>query len=139
MRAPGQERGQPAVGAPDKVAAQIGVGMVAGSALEPAKISGYCEPQPVSMRDQSGAGRGLTRCSASCFDTAPAGYSYAKRSMFVNVRPRQTASRLPVVYAHAVLVTPATARRTTPLVLQNGIHCRSSPVWTDRSLTCSPP
>jgi hypothetical protein len=30
--------------------------MVAGSAREPGKIGGHGEPQPVSMRDQSGLG-----------------------------------------------------------------------------------
>jgi hypothetical protein len=40
-----------------RLAAQIGVGVVAGSALEPGKIGGHCEPQPVSTRDQR-AGQG---------------------------------------------------------------------------------
>ena len=56
VRAPGQERVQAAVSAPREVAAQIGVGMVAGSALEPGKIGGHCEPQPVSMLEQGGLG-----------------------------------------------------------------------------------
>jgi len=56
MRTPGQERVQAAVGAPREVAAQIGVGVVSGGALEPGKIGGRCEPQPVSMRDQGGLG-----------------------------------------------------------------------------------
>jgi hypothetical protein len=56
VRAPGQERLEAAVGAPREVAAQIGVGMVAGSALEPGKVGGHCKPQPVSMRDQGGLG-----------------------------------------------------------------------------------
>jgi len=30
--------------------------MVAGSALEPGKIGGHCEPQPVSMLEQGGLG-----------------------------------------------------------------------------------
>jgi len=54
MRAPGQERVQAAFGAPGEVAAQIGVGVVSGGALEPGEIGGYCVPQPVSMRDEIG-------------------------------------------------------------------------------------
>jgi hypothetical protein len=62
MRMPGQEGGQEgvqaALGAPGEIAAQIGVGVVSGGALEPGKIGGHCEPQPISMRDQSaGLGR----------------------------------------------------------------------------------
>ena len=58
MRAPGQEGVQSALGAPGQIAAQIGVGVVPGSALEPGKIGGHREPQPVSMRDESaGLGR----------------------------------------------------------------------------------
>ncbi len=49
---------QAAVSAPREVAAQIGVGIVAGSALEPGKIGGHCEPQPVSMQGQGGLGGG---------------------------------------------------------------------------------
>jgi hypothetical protein len=61
-------------GTPGEIAAQVGVGVVSGGALEPGEIGGHCEPQPISMRDQgAGLGRGLTRCSASCFNTAPAG------------------------------------------------------------------
>ena len=50
MRAPGQERVQAAFRAPGEVAAQIGVGVVSGGALEPGKIGGHGKPQPVSMR-----------------------------------------------------------------------------------------
>jgi hypothetical protein len=50
MRAPGQERIQAAPGAPGEIAAQIGAGMISGSALEPGKIGSRGEPQPVSMR-----------------------------------------------------------------------------------------
>jgi hypothetical protein len=53
MRAPGQERVQASLGTPGEIAAQIGVGMVSGGALEPGKIGSYREPQPISMRDQS--------------------------------------------------------------------------------------
>jgi hypothetical protein len=52
VRAPGQERVQAALGAPGEIAAQIGVRVVSGGALEPGKIGSYCEPQPISMRDQ---------------------------------------------------------------------------------------
>jgi hypothetical protein len=30
--------------------------MVAGSTLEPGKVSGHCDPQPVSVQDQGGLG-----------------------------------------------------------------------------------
>ena len=53
MRAPGQERVQAALGAPGEIAAQIGAGVVSGGGLEPGKIGGHCEPQPISMRNQS--------------------------------------------------------------------------------------
>src|SRR5258708_34341096 len=53
MRAPGQERVQASLGTPGEIAAQIGVGMVSGGALEPGKIGSYREPQPISIRDQS--------------------------------------------------------------------------------------
>jgi hypothetical protein len=52
MRAPGQKRIQAALGTPGEIAAQIRVGVVSGSAREPGKIGGHCEPQSVSMRDQ---------------------------------------------------------------------------------------
>jgi hypothetical protein len=57
VRAPGQEWVQAAVGAPPEVAAQIGAGMVSGSALEPGKIGGHCEPQPVSIQEQGRLGK----------------------------------------------------------------------------------
>jgi hypothetical protein len=56
MRATGMERVKVAVGAPREVAAQIGVGVVAGSALEPGKLGGHREPRPVSMLHQGGRG-----------------------------------------------------------------------------------
>ena len=43
---------QVALGAPGEIAAQIGVGVDSGGALEPGEIGAYCEPQPVSMRDE---------------------------------------------------------------------------------------
>jgi hypothetical protein len=57
MRAPGQERIQAAFGTPGEIAAQIGVGVVSGGALEPGKIGCHREPQPIIMRDE-GAGLG---------------------------------------------------------------------------------
>jgi len=56
LETPGQERVQAAVSAPREVVAQIGAGMVAGSALEPGKIGGHCKPQMVSMLEQGGLG-----------------------------------------------------------------------------------
>jgi hypothetical protein len=53
VREPGQEGVQAALGAPGEIAAQIGVGVVSGGALEPGKIGSHREPQPIGMRDES--------------------------------------------------------------------------------------
>jgi len=50
VRAPGGQRVQAALGAPDQVAAQIRFSVLAGCALEAGQVGGYCQPQPVSER-----------------------------------------------------------------------------------------
>jgi hypothetical protein len=53
MRAPGQEGIQAAFGTPGEIAAQVGVGVFSGGALETGEISGHGEPQPISMRNEA--------------------------------------------------------------------------------------
>jgi hypothetical protein len=60
-----QEGVRSVLGAPGQIAAQIGAGVVWGSALEPGKVGGRREPQPVSSRDQGASSRwGILRAGA---------------------------------------------------------------------------
>jgi hypothetical protein len=52
MRAPRGQRIQAAFSAPDKEAAQVGLGVLTGGALEAGQVGGHCEPQLISERDQ---------------------------------------------------------------------------------------
>jgi len=51
-RAACAQRVQAAFGAPGQVAAQIGLGVVAGGTLEPGQVGSHCQPQLISERDQ---------------------------------------------------------------------------------------
>ncbi len=48
VRAPRDERVHAVFGAPVQVAAQVGLGVLTGGALEAGEVGGHCEPQPVS-------------------------------------------------------------------------------------------
>ena len=52
VRAAGSQRVQVAFGAPDQEAAQVGLGVVAGGALETGQVGGHCQPQLINERDQ---------------------------------------------------------------------------------------
>ena len=73
VRAAGGQRVQAAVSAPSQVAAQVGLGVLAGGAREPGQVGGRGQPYMISWR-RIGCGRGevgAARCSASCPDDAP--------------------------------------------------------------------
>ena len=52
VRAADSQRVQAAFSAPGQVAAQVGLGVVAGGALETGQVGGHREPQLISERDQ---------------------------------------------------------------------------------------
>jgi len=52
------ERVQAVLGAPGKVTAQVGFGVLAGGALEAGQVGGHCQPQPVGERFRRIGGRG---------------------------------------------------------------------------------
>jgi hypothetical protein len=53
MRAPRGQRVQATVGTPEKEAAQVRFGVIAGGALEPGQIGSYCQPQLISERHKT--------------------------------------------------------------------------------------
>jgi hypothetical protein len=52
VRAAGSQRVRVAFRAPGQVTAQVGLGVVAGGALEAGQVGGHCEPQLINERDQ---------------------------------------------------------------------------------------
>jgi hypothetical protein len=57
VRPLGGQRVQAALGAPSKVAAQVGFGVLAGGALEAGQVGSHCQSQPVGERLRRIAGR----------------------------------------------------------------------------------
>jgi hypothetical protein len=53
MRAPRGQRVQATIGTPDKEAAQVRFGVLAGGALEPGQIGGHRQPQQISERHKT--------------------------------------------------------------------------------------
>jgi hypothetical protein len=53
MRAPRGQRVQATIGTPDKEAAQVRFGVLAGGALEPGQIGGHRQPQLISERHKT--------------------------------------------------------------------------------------
>ena len=49
VRTAGSQRVQAAFSAPDQEAAQVGLGVVAGGALESGQVGGYCELQLITI------------------------------------------------------------------------------------------
>ena len=52
VRAAGSQRVQAAFSAPGQEAAQVGLGVVTGGALETGQVGGHCQPQLISAGDQ---------------------------------------------------------------------------------------
>jgi hypothetical protein len=52
------QRVQAAFSAPGKVAAQVGLGVLTGGALEAGQVGGHCQPQLISERHQTIGGDG---------------------------------------------------------------------------------
>ena len=57
VRPPGGQRIQATLGAPGQVAAQVGLGVLAGGALEAGQVGSHCQPQLVSERHRRIGGR----------------------------------------------------------------------------------